>query len=318
MSHHGNDLSRFATLPQSAFPCLGELGDDGPPKAEAWRLWLNDVYSDYTEGESFEDYFVRFVESTDTERVRELVFGCWGSSFESSAEEPIDLLTQAADRFPNLRLIALGDIPSDEAEISWIQQSDLTSLLGAFPRLEVLEVRGGDGLGLRPIRHESLRVLRIESGGLSGAMVRAVGASDLPSLEHLEMWLGVPAYGGDCSIADLEEILSGERLPALRHLGLQDSEIQDEIAGAVARAPVVARLESLALSMGALTDEGAEALLAGRSLTHLRKLDLHHHFLSRDMAERLAVALPGVRLVIGPPLEPYEWAPDERYVAVSE
>jgi hypothetical protein len=29
-------------------------------------------------------------------------------------------------------------------------------------------------------------------------------------------------------------------------------------------------------------------------------------------------ALPGVRLVIGPSPEPYEWSPDERYVAVSE
>ncbi|MFC7639817.1 hypothetical protein ACFQX6_01220 [Streptosporangium lutulentum] len=43
----------------------------------------------------------------------------------------------------------------------------------------------------------------------------------------------------------LEPILSGERLPTLKHLGLQDSEIQDEIASAVASAPVVARLESL-------------------------------------------------------------------------
>ena len=32
--------------------------------------------------------------------------------------------------------------------------------------------------------------------------------------------------------------------------------------------------------MGMLTDEGAAALLGGQPLTHLKKLDLHHHYLS--------------------------------------
>ncbi|MFD8526217.1 STM4015 family protein [Streptosporangium canum] len=311
---HG-DLSRFSSLPLSYFPCLEDGDPDAPHEAQAWRLWLDDGYSSE---ETFEDYFVRFVETVDTGRVRELVFGSWGTPFEDSADEPIDLLTQAADRFPNLRLIALGDISSDEAEISWIQQGDLTPLLGAFPRLEVLEVRGGTGLGLRPVSHDSLRVLRVESGGLSGAVVRAVGASDFPSLEHLELWLGVSDYGGDATVADLAPILSGERLPALRHLGLQDSEIQDEIAAAVASAPVVARLESLALSMGALGDEGVEALLSGQPLTHLRRLDLTHHFVGPPMVKRLAAALRHVKLIMGEAEARYEWAPEGRYVAVGE
>ena len=42
----------------------------------------------------------------------------------------------------------------------------------------------------------------------------------------------------------------------------------------------MARLKTLDLSMGVLSDVGAEALLAGQPLTHLRRLDLHHHFLS--------------------------------------
>ncbi|WP_307811695.1 STM4015 family protein [Planomonospora parontospora] len=308
-------LSRFASLPMSTFAHSDGPGD-GPLRAEAWRLWHNYVHSG--RDVSYEGYFAGFVESVDTETVRELVLGCWGSSWEDSAEEPIGLLTQVADRFPNLRLIALGDIPSDEAEISWIRQGDLTPLLGAFPRLEVLEVRGGEGLGLRPLAHDSLRALRVESGGLDGAVVRAVGGSDLPALEHLELWLGVSDYGGDATVADLEGILSGDRLPALRHLGLQDSEIQDEIAAAVASAPVVARLESLALSMGTLSDAGAEALLTGQPLTHLRTLDLRHHYVSPSMAERLAGALPRTAVLLGEARKPYDFDPDGRYVAVSE
>ncbi|MFV2179968.1 leucine-rich repeat domain-containing protein, partial [Actinomadura sp. LOL_011] len=50
------------------------------------------------------------------------------------------------------------------------------------------------------------------------------------------------------------------------------------------------------LAMGTLTDRGAEALLSGQPLTHLRKLDLHHHYMSEPMMERLRAALPGVEV----------------------
>jgi hypothetical protein len=46
--------------------------------------------------------------------------------------------------------------------------------------------------------------------------------------------------------------------------------------------------------MGTLTDQGAEALLSGQPLTHLRRLDLHRHFLSDEMMEKVKAALPGV------------------------
>ncbi|GAA3368387.1 hypothetical protein GCM10020367_06520 [Streptomyces sannanensis] len=67
--------------------------------------------------------------------------------------------------------------------------------------------------------------------------------------------------------------------------------LQDEIAAAVAEAPVVAQLRSLALSMGTLSDTGAAALLSGRSLIHLKWLDLRHHYLSAAMMRRLRDAL---------------------------
>ncbi|WP_433214389.1 hypothetical protein [Microtetraspora malaysiensis] len=117
----------------------------------------------------------------------------------------------------------------------------------------------------------------------------------------------------DATVGDLEGILSGAGLPALRRLGLRDSEIQDEVAAAVAAAPVVARLEALSLSMGMLSDTGAEALLGGQPLTHLRHLDLHHHYLSEGVAARIRSALPGVDVDLSEP-QPR----DERYVAVSE
>nr|BFE77743.1 hypothetical protein GCM10020093_003440 [Planobispora longispora] len=191
----------------------------------------------------------------------------------------------------------------------------MTPLLEEFPLLERLEVRGGSGLELRPVRHEALKVLRFESGGLPAGVVRTVGESEFPALEYLEVWLGVEQYGGDARVADLREILAGERLPSLRHLGLQDSEAQDEIAAAVASAPVVARLESLSLSMGMLTDAGAEALLSGQPLTHLKRLDLHHHYLSDTMMKRVRETLPGVEIDLS---DQEDIDNDWRYVAVAE
>jgi hypothetical protein len=122
-------------------------------------------------------------------------------------------------------------------------------------------------------------------------VLRGVAASDLPALTTLDLWLGTSEYGGDGEVADLAPILAGDRLPALRHLGLRNSEIQDDICTALAIAPVLARLHTLDLSMGVLTDRGATALLGGQPLTHLRRLDLHYNYLSAEIRDRLRETL---------------------------
>ncbi len=82
---------------------------------------------------------------------------------------------------------------------------------------------------------------------------------------------------------------------------LVEAAAHDRIAEAVADAPVVARLESLSLALGTLTDAGAEALLSGRPLGHLAELDLHHHYLTEEMGTRVREALPGVRVNLDDP-----------------
>ena len=314
-------LEEYAGLPVATFnedtrpDGEGGAGDpvtgaDLPPAADA--AWF--VGTSFDE-EDFADVFARFLQSVDTTEVTALIIGYWGASYDDGAADPVALLTAAAASFPKLRALFLGDITGEESEISWIEHSDITPLFTAFPGLERFEVRGSQDLVLDPVESDELKVLRFESGGLPARVVRAVGASELPNLEHLDLWLGEDNYGGDATVADLAPFLSGERLPALRHLGLEDSEIQDEISAAVAGAPVVARLESLSLAMGILTDRGAEALLAGQPLTHLRRLDLHHHFLSDAMMERVKAALPGVEVDLGDQEKPDG---DWHYIAVSE
>ncbi|NUW39252.1 STM4015 family protein [Nonomuraea rhodomycinica] len=282
------------------------------PDTVAWRVQAPYAEDEPTLQQRFEELLAR-VEPT---RIRALVIGWWGPGWDGARGDiPIRMLAEAADRLPALEAIFLGDIVAEESEISWIEQDDVTPLLDAYPRLRRLEVRGGTGLRLRPVTHDALEVLRFETGGLPASVARAVGESSFPALRHLELWLGSEDYSGDSRPADWTGILDGSGLPALRHLGLQDSDIQDEVCAAVAAAPVVARLESLNLSMGVLTDTGAEALLSGRPLTHLRSLDLSHHYLSEAMTQRLRAALPGVELDLsGRQDAGKKW----RYVAVSE
>ncbi len=311
-------IEDFHGLPVLDFSSTVDGGAALPePGAVAWKIAV--------EYETEQDWITRwgqFLDRVDTTAVTAVVVGAWSPEEPESFAGPLAAILAAAERLPALRGLFIGDITYEESEISWIDMVDVTPVLTAFPLLTELVVRGaaqewveGEGIGLQPVRHEHLRALRFESGGLPGEVPRAVAASELPALERLEFWLGVANYGGSTRLADLEPFLDGTRFPALRHLGLQNSEIQDEIAAALAHAPVVARLESLNLSMGVFTDQGATALLDGQPLTHLKSLDLHHHFLSRPVQDRLREALPGVEIDLSEGGNPADrW----QYVAVAE
>ncbi|MFD9389317.1 STM4015 family protein [Streptomyces sp. NPDC060000] len=313
-------LHTLYRLPAHTFPGPGDrTADLADPEAVAWRV-TSDVYD---ADEDWTKAFARFCSAVDTTRVKALIVGAWQEAYDTDPSDVIEALVAARDRFPALRAVFLGDMVGEECEISWINQTDVTPLLAAFPALEELGVRGGSGLGFPAVSHYALRKLVIETGGLPAEGVRGVGASDLPALVHLDLWLGTPEYGGDSEIADLEPILSGARLPSLRHLALRNSENQDAVAAAVASAPVVARLEVLDLSMGVLTDEGAAALLGGQPLTHLKKLDLHYHYLSESLQERIRRTVETAGVEVDLDRDDAEEDSDDdgtpwRYVAVGE
>ncbi|WTW98674.1 STM4015 family protein [Streptomycetaceae bacterium NBC_01309] len=301
-------------------PPYGIAPGEHAPDAVAWRLRTRHWESDPELVELYE----YFLDSVDTSKVTALIVGAW--DVDMSEENPlVERLVRDAHRFPALRHLYVGDIVGEESEISWITLGPLTPLLEAYPLLEELGARGvenapEDAPALSPVRHRHLRRLRIESGGLAGRIVRAIGLSELPALEELELWLGVSEYGGDATVDDLADLLTGTRVPALRHLGLMNSEIQDEIAEALAGAAVTARLQTLDLSMGTLSDRGAEALLSGQPLGHLKELRIRHHFIGDAMADRLRTALrdSGVTANVSPPEGRQDWNEDGRYVEVAE
>ncbi|MGW1059124.1 STM4015 family protein [Micromonospora rubida] len=305
-------LSSFTGLPVLPFTPGMTLPDD--PSAVAWRLEVEDFEADPVE---FAALVAALRDEVPADAVRALVIGEWGSAYEEAP--PLDLLVEAAEKWTSLRAVFLADLVGEQCEISWLTHGDITPLLAAYPSLEVLWVRGGNELRLDPVRHTGLRELVFQTGGLPGSVAAAVGGCDLPALERLELWLGRQDYGGDTTRAELADVLAGTRLPALRHLAVCNAEFADRIAETVAAAPVVRQLEVLDLSKGILTDVGAEALLAGQPLTHLRRLDLHHSFLSESARERVVAALPGVEVDLSDPqtAEVYNGR-EYRFTAVGE
>ncbi|WP_336082597.1 STM4015 family protein [Nocardia sp. SSK8] len=324
----GTHLSAWGGLPTYRFPVLDEETDDAAratamralpaPDAVAWRITVDcdDAEETWTEA------FARFLDAVDPGRVRALVIGCWPEAFDSGPEEIFEAVAAARSRLTALRALFVGDITSEECEISWINQGTVTTLLDAFPALEELGVRGGQNLAFPAVRHENLRALTIQAGGLPAEVVRGVAASDFPSLRELELWLGTSDYGGDSEIDDLAPILAGDRLPSLTRLALRNSEAQDAVCAAVAAAPVVARLQELDLSMGVLTDDGIVALLGGQPLSHLKSLDLHHNYVSAEIGAHLTDTLTAAGVTVNIDADDADSYEDGdtvwRYVSVAE
>jgi hypothetical protein len=296
----------FAGLPVRDFDPEDGIED---PEGTIYRLAV-----DYDSEDPLSVLLARFLKDPSAARVPGLIIGAWQGDDSSASSGPIvEALVAAREVLTNLRALFLGDITSEENEISWIQQSDVTALFDAYPNLEHFRARGGMSLVIGKLRHENLRSLVIESGGLDGEVVRGIGASDLPRLEHLELWLGTEEYGGTTRVADLKPLLGGKVFPRLRYLGLRDSEIADEIAAAVAEAPVLKKIRVLDLWLGNLSDDGAAALLVSPGVAQLEKLDIHHHFVSPALAEQLEDL--GIEVDAS---EPQEADEDDRYIAMGE
>lgn len=217
-----------------------------------------------------------------------IVIGAWhGDDPELGPEEVISVLVDNRDRLPQLAAIYIGDITSEENEMSWINQGDLSPLLKAFPTLQFLRSRGGMGLELKSPQHSNLRALTVESGGLDASVIRSICTSTFPNLEYLELWLGTGDYGGTSTVADLQPILSGKFFPKLKHLGLRNCEYADDIAGVIVNSPVLERIETLDLSLGVLTDVGGKALLNLMGNSSLKKLNLHYNYFSAGVIKDL-------------------------------
>lgn len=267
--------------------------------------------------------FANLVNQPNVDQVTGLLLVESADNLESS-DRDIEELVLARSQLPHLKAIFLGDIDINQRFADWYWQHswipfplcDVSPLFNAYPHLECLQILSGNGIGpdLGTLQNAShLKALIVQTNGLSANTARQIATADLPALEYLEVYVGTHDYGGNTTLEDITPMLVGEKFPKLKYLGLRNcDEFTDELAKAISQSPMMSHLEVLDLSLGSLSDEGAQALLDCPYLCSLKKLDIHFHFCSEAMMDKLK-ALP-IEVDVSDPNA------DEgfRYCAISE
>lgn len=251
------------------------------------------MYTERVEVDGYEDTRIiemleELSESEKAGEIEKLEIGYWGEDLpENCSDKIVEFLIEKKDIFSNIKSIFFADIDSEENEISWIELCDMGVLINSYPKLEEFTVKGSNGLRFEKLKHTNLKKLTVICGGLGSDTIDDIINAELPNLEHLELYLGVEDYGFNGNVEDVLPIINGELFPKLRYLGLKDSEIQDEIAEAIAESVVLDKIDVLDLSMGTLTDKGGEALLNSSKLKNLKKINLEYHYMSDKMMIKL-------------------------------
>ena len=155
------------------------------------------------------------------------------------------------------------------------------------------DLRSGAGDTLGAIALPNLRTFIRESCSLRASEVEAIASADWPNLEHLEIWTGSTIDGGTVALRHLVPILAGRGLPALRHLGIVNSDLAEELVPALARSTLLGQLDSLDLSRGAMARADALVEHAG-AFRHLASLDLRKNVLAPDEIVRIRAVLDNV------------------------
>jgi uncharacterized protein (TIGR02996 family) len=200
-------------------------------------------------------------------------------------------------------------------QISWTRLTDLSPIYRHLDRLEELVIQTGEAT-LGAIELPGLRSFELVTGGLRSHALASIAAASWPRLQSLVVYLGAERYGGDCTLDDLAPLLDGSAVPSgLRTLGLCNCEFGDELALAVARAPILPRLRHLSLSHGTLGDMAAGALLEyADAFRHLETLDISNNYLAPEYHADLSRLCPHVDLSDQNLPDPDGY----RYVTVSE
>ncbi len=278
------------------------------------------MYQDYDEGDddTIPNLLKEIIDNKQAHQLHTLVIGAWNESYDSSCQHILDFLVANKDSFQHLEAFFCGDMVSEECEISWIIQANYEAFLNSYPKLKHFGVRGGNDLVLGKVDHSNLESLLIETGGMSKAVVNSVMTAQLPALQSLKLWLGTDEYGGDSEINQFRPVLFGDQFPNLQYLGLMNCDYVDEIALTLKDATVLDRIKTLDLSMGTLSDAGAQELLHNDKLLQLAHLNLRYHFLSDAMLKQMQTKF-GAKVNLADQEDEDEYDGEiYRYVEVSE
>ena len=221
---------------------------------------------------------------------------------------------------PLLRELRFDAYDSNDCELSWVPHGDLAFAWPKLPALELLHIRAGGSGNLGTLDLPRLRTFIRETGGLLREDVRAICRIPRPALEHLELWTGTTAYEGEVTLEDLAPILAGDHFPALRHLGIVNSELSDAIIPALVASRILRQLDSLDLSRGIFARAATTQLVEhARHFRHLASFDLSENVLVDEEIAELRAVLDNI--ITQDQREREDDFPDDpgtRYVAVGE
>jgi hypothetical protein len=287
------------------------------PDRYSYRLRL-----DWEAEQTFPELLAAFLAAPNVDQVTGLLTGSYSNEMFEGGDETLDSVAEAVvaagDRLASLTGLFIGDIICEECEVSWLQSGDMSPVWQAFPRLRTFGTRGCDGLSLGKVIHDQLQSLIVEGGGLPQNVLHELARSQLPELEHLELYLGTEGYGWSGTIDDVRALLGGELFPRLKYLGLRDSEIADDVAALVCQSPLLERIEVLDLSLGTLSDAGGKVLLECPAIRHLKRLELEHNYLSDEVRAQLQQLPIEVNAdPAGAEIDEYD-GEQYRYVAIGE
>ena len=209
------------------------------------------------------------------------------SNGDPNEDDLQDLLDLVGKKAPStLRKIVIGD---NVDQISWHHTGSLTKMWKGVPNLQILEIESGD-FDVGAMDAPNLERAIFVTGGLSKACGKHIATAKMPKVKHLEIYYGTDNYGGTCTLKEVAPLLERTDLKNLTYLGLKNSEFANDIAKAVVGSKLVRQLKVLDLSLGTMTDEGAQALADGKAaLKHLEVLDLTRNYLTKA----------GIKLVAG-------------------
>ncbi|MCU8649254.1 cytoplasmic protein, partial [Escherichia coli] len=106
-------------------------------------------YIDWDNEISREEFIKNILSDEDLPKIRSLIIGRWGECWDEESCQPIiDMFVEHAERFAHLESLYIGDMESDECEISWIKQGDYSRLYAALPNLKKLTIKGTQDLEL--------------------------------------------------------------------------------------------------------------------------------------------------------------------------
>lgn len=284
--------------------------------SRAYRL-----YVDY-DGGNMQEMLDAFEQEEKLGELQSLIIGQWDEEMVDAPETGIavrDKIIAMAPKLTSLEALVWGDISYEECEISWIENCDVGPFFKAFPNLTYFKARGGNGLRFSDLKHDKLKKLKVETGGMSADTITDIANAQLPELELLELWLGTEDYGFDATADEIKPLIIGRAypdqsypFPKLTSLGLRNSDIADNIAELFEGAIILNQLKTLDMSMGTMSSRGVEAFLRINNFGKLKKIDLDTNCIDdEDLVDQLRAK--GLKVSTAGQKDP-----DDAYVDVGE